>query len=106
MRRGGQQVAIIGPDFVESGLDCGNYVDRVAGAQKHFMRQSARQGLDPVQYVIGDWEKPPYIAPHVCKKLVSRGARGSVCERAFAQVSVECASQFRHDKRGGVESFA
>jgi hypothetical protein len=106
VRRGGQQVAIVGPDFVESGLDCGNYMDGVAGAQKHFMRQSAGQGLDSVQDVIRDWEKPPYFALHVCKKLVSRGARRSGRQRAFTQVSVKCASQFRHDKRGGVESFA
>jgi hypothetical protein len=106
VRRSGQEMAIVGPDFVESGLDCGNYVDRVASAQKNLMRQSAGQRLDPVQYVTCDWKKHPYFAPHVSKKLVSRGARGSVCERAFAQVSVERASQFRHDKRGGVESFA
>jgi hypothetical protein len=63
MRRGGQQVAIVGPDFAEARLNGGHDVDSVSGAQRRGFRQRASQHLDLMQHMIADWDEEPTFSP-------------------------------------------
>jgi len=99
MRRGGQQVAIIGPDFVEAGLDRGNYVDRVAGAQRHGFRQSASQHFDLMQHMIADWDEEPCFRPDILQELRSEDGRNFRGYQAVTIVAMKGASQFRDAER-------
>lgn len=70
MRGGGEEMAVVGPDFVKSGFDGGYNMDGVARAEGRGFRKCSGQEFDLPKNAIGYRNQVPSLVRYVVQEKI------------------------------------
>ena len=91
-------MAVVGPNFVESGFDGGYDMDSVAGAEGGGLGQGPRHEFHLTKDAICNWDQMPSLIRYIVQEKIGHFCGGFSFEGTFAHFAVQCASQFSNAK--------
>ena len=99
VRGGGEEMAIVGPDFMEPDLDSGYDVDGVPGAKRRRFGEASGKEFNLSKDVIRYRNQSPPFIGEVVQEKICQLRRGFWLERSFAYFTVKRARQFGNAER-------
>lgn len=86
--RGSEEMAVVSPDLMESGLHSGYDVDGVPGAKRRRFGEASGQEFNLAQDVIGHRNQAPSFVREVVQEKIRQLRRGFRLERSFPHLTV------------------
>jgi hypothetical protein len=86
---GGEEMAVVGPDFVEAGFDGGYDMDGVAGAEGRGFGKSTGHKFNLAEDAIGYRNQVPPLVCNVVQEEVGHFCGGFPFQGTFAHLAVE-----------------
>jgi hypothetical protein len=90
----GEEMAVVRPDFVESGFNGGDDVDRVTGTKRRRFGEASSKEFNLAEDVIRYRNQPPSFVRKVVQEKIRQFRRGFRLERTFPNLTVKRARKF------------
>jgi hypothetical protein len=94
VRSGGEEMAVVGPNFMEPGIEGGYDVDGVARAKKDAGWQCTRQEFNTTQYEVTHRHQNPRLGRYILQECVANLGGRFPLERTLPDVAVKHAGYF------------
>jgi hypothetical protein len=93
VRGGGEQMTVVGPDFMEPRLDSGYDVDGVASAKRRRFGEASGEEFNLTEDVIRYRNQSPSFVREIVQEKIRQSCRGFGIERSFPHFTAKRARQ-------------